>query len=184
MRASKMWPAAALIGLATAGCIPSGTEPGSVGAGGGTLQFSEARISDAAGRPLARARASNVSEGLRIEITAEGLSAGTYGVHVHAAGRCDPPGFESAGPHWNPTMRQHGSQNPQGPHRGDLPNLSVGANGQGEIAFIVPDAQLAGGVGGMFDADGAALVVHARPDDYRTDPSGNSGARIGCGVFR
>ncbi|MFN3726581.1 MAG: superoxide dismutase family protein [Allosphingosinicella sp.] len=180
MRLRKSFPVAILGGLAVAACVPNGS-PGNAGLPGPAE--ASARILDAAGRQLAAASAVQQNDGLRISVSSSGLRAGTYGLHVHAVGRCDPPDFTSAGGHWNPTMRQHGSQNPQGPHRGDLPNLIVGANGQGEIAFTIPDARLSGGVGGMLDADGAAIVVHAGPDDYRTDPSGNSGARIGCGVF-
>lgn len=182
MRVRKTLPVAALCGLAVAACVPN-ESPGDAGAPAPAWTEASARILDAGGRQLAVANAVQQNDGLRISVSSTGLRAGTYGVHVHAVGRCDAPDFTSAGPHWNPTMRQHGSQNPQGPHRGDLPNLSVGANGQGEIAFTIPDARLSGGVGGMLDADGAAIVVHAQPDDYRTDPSGNSGARIGCGVF-
>lgn len=180
MRVRMTWPVAALAGLAVAACVPNGS-PGDVGVPGPSE--ASARIMDSSGRQLAVASAMQQNDGLRISVSASGLRAGTYGLHVHAVGRCDAPDFTSAGPHWNPTMRQHGSQNPQGPHRGDLPNLIVGANGQGEIAFTIPDARVSGGVGGMLDSDGAAIVVHAGPDDYRTDPSGNSGARIGCGVF-
>ena len=92
-------------------------------------------------------------------VSASGLRPGSYGLHVHAAGRCEGD-FTSAGPHWNPTMRQHGSQNPQGPHRGDLPNLIVGANGQGEIAFTIPDARVSGGVGGTSDLEAIAEAFH------------------------
>ena len=182
MRVKATLPVAALLGLTVAGCIPNGP-PSDAGEPGAGASDASARIIDSGGRELAVASATQLGDGLRISVSSTGLGAGTYGVHVHTAGRCEAPGFNSAGPHWNPTMREHGAQNPQGPHRGDLPNLIVGANGQGEIAFTVPDARLAGGVGGMLDADGAAIVVHQGADDYRTDPSGNSGARIGCGVF-
>ena len=138
---------------------------------------------DPAGRSIARATASTVASGVRVRVEANGLAPGSYGVHVHAVGRCDPPGFESAGPHWNPANRQHGTQNPAGPHMGDLPNLLVGADGQGSFEMTIPEARLGGGASAMLDADGAAIVVHAGPDDYRTDPSGNSGSRIACGVF-
>jgi Cu-Zn family superoxide dismutase len=99
---------------------------------------------------------------------------------VHAVGRCDPPGFDSAGPHWNPTNRQHGTLNPNGPHAGDLGNLNVGPAGTVNVSGTTHGGKL----GELLDADGAALVVHANADDYRTDPSGNSGPRIACGVIR
>ena len=178
MRVRKSLTVVGLCGLAVAACVPNG----SPGAPAPAWTEASARILAPSGGQLAVASAVQQNDGLRISVSASGLRPGSYGLHVHAVGRCEGD-FTSAGPHWNPTMRQHGSQNPQGPHRGDLPNLIVGANGQGEIAFTIPDARLSGGVGGMLDADGAAIVVHAGPDDYRTDPRGNSGARIGCGVF-
>ena len=121
---------------------------------------------------------------LEVRVQAAGLPAGHYGVHLHSVGRCEGPGFASAGPHWNPTGRQqHGTLNPAGHHLGDLPNLDVDAQGAGRLEFAIAGAGLRG-ADGIFDADGTALVIHAAADDYRTDPSGNSGARIACGVFR
>ena len=94
-------------------------------------------------------------------------------------------GFTTAGPHWNPGNRQHGKDHPAGMHKGDLPNLLVGADGNGSFELTIANASLAGGAGDpLHDSDGAAIVIHAAPDDFRTDPSGNSGARIACGVFR
>ncbi len=119
---------------------------------------------------------------IQVRIQAAGLAPGQYGAHIHAVGRCDGPGFESAGPHWNPTARHHGSLNAQGPHLGDLPNLEIGADGHGRVEFAIP-GELQGGEHPLFDADGAAIVLHAAPDDYRTDPAGNSGARIACAVL-
>lgn len=141
-----------------------------------------ADLRDASGRTLASAVASETN-GVRVRVEAAGLTPGTYAVHVHAVGRCDPPDFQSAGPHWNPTAHQHGRLNPQGPHMGDLPNLSVGTDGNGAVEFTIVGAALRGGDHPLLDGDGAAVVVHANPDDYRTDPSGNSGARIACGVL-
>ena len=94
-----------------------------------------------------------------------------------------PPAFTSAGGHFNPDNRQHGSENPQGSHAGDLPNLVVGANGAGSLVVTTDRFSLAAGrPTSLLDADGSALVVHAGPDDLKTDPTGNSGARIACGV--
>lgn len=139
-----------------------------------------AMLHDAANRPVGRAMATDVAGGVRFTIDARALPPGTHGAHVHMVGRCEPPAFASAGGHWNPTMRQHGTMNPQGPHEGDLPNLIVGADGRGTLGVVIPGASVAG----MLDADGAALVIHAGPDDLMTDPAGNSGARIACGVFQ
>jgi len=143
-----------------------------------------AAIADTSGRTLARATVRQGRSGLSVHVEAAGLAPGIYGVHLHAVGRCDGPAFASAGPHWNPTARQHGRDNPAGSHMGDLPNLTVGADGRGTIDFDVSGASLTGaGSNVLLDADGAAIVVHAQADDYRTDPSGNSGARIACGVI-
>lgn len=117
-----------------------------------------------------------------LKIAVEGLPAGAHGAHLHTVGKCDAPDFASAGGHLNPHGKMHGSENPQGMHLGDLPNLTVGANGKGSLT-----APLAGSAAELqatlFDADGTAVVVHAGQDDYKTDPSGNSGGRIACGVL-
>ena len=121
--------------------------------------------------------------GLEVRVQAAGLPAGHYGVHLHEVGRCEGPAFASAGPHWNPTGRQHGSLNPAGHHLGDLDNLDVDEAARAGWNSRSP-ARAASGADGLLDADGASLVIHAAADDYRTDPSGNSGARIACGVLR
>ena len=108
-------------------------------------------------------------------IDASGLPPGTHGMHVHAVGRCDAPDFASAGPHWNPTDRKHGLDNPDGHHSGDIANATIGADGRLFKVVEIPS--------GSMDADGFALVIHAAPDDNLTDPSGNSGARIACAAF-
>jgi len=135
---------------------------------------------DGSSRGTARITASgNV---LTLELDGVALSPGTHGAHLHAVGRCDPPAFASAGPHLNPGSKQHGSMNPQGKHLGDLPNLTIDADGTG--TFSVPlDGTPSAIEAALFDADGTAIVVHATADDYLTDPSGNSGSRIACGVL-
>lgn len=121
------------------------------------------------------------NDGPEVSVSVSSMQPGTYGIHLHAIGRCDAPDFTSAGPHWNPTSRQHGRLNPQGTHHGDLPNLLVAQNGSGMLK--APLVGSVTGEGGLFDADGAAIVLHARADDERTDPSGNSGDRIACAVL-
>lgn len=143
-----------------------------------------ADVRDSAGMTRATATASPLGDGIRVQVAATNMAPGAYGAHIHTTGRCDPPGFESAGGHWNPTNQQHGKDNPQGMHKGDLPNLMVGTDGRGTMEINIPGVSLAGAGPRLMDADGAALVIHASADDYRTDPSGNSGARIACGVFR
>jgi Cu-Zn family superoxide dismutase len=121
-------------------------------------------------------------DGMDLKLTVHGLPAGQHGVHLHTVGSCNAPDFVSAGGHLNPHAKMHGSLNPQGSHLGDLPNLNVGSGGSGSLS-----ARLAGTKAelwqSLFDGDGTALVVHATADDYRTDPSGNSGGRIACGVI-
>ena len=111
-------------------------------------------------------------------VDASGLTRGVHGVHIHETGKCEGPAFASAGAHWNPTMKMHGRDNPMGAHEGDLPNLMIGTDGRGSISIDVPGTSAQ-----LLDADGAAVVIHADPDDYKTDPSGNSGGRIACGVL-
>jgi len=151
-------------------------------AAGPALSAATAEVRDAAGRVVATATARDQA-GLTVRIDATGLRPGTYAVHLHAVGRCDPPDFATAGPHWNPTTNQHGRLNPLGPHFGDLPNIEIGEDGRGSIAFAISSGSVRRGEHVLLDADGAALVIHANADDYRTDPTGNSGGRIACGVF-
>lgn len=139
-------------------------------------------LSSATGVASGTATIEPSADGLKLTVNAEALPPGTHGIHVHMVGKCEGPGFETAGAHWNPTTRQHGLENPQGSHAGDLPNLVVGADGRGTLTANLAGATMTG-EGGLLDADGAALVVHADPDDLKTDPSGNSGGRIACGVF-
>jgi superoxide dismutase, Cu-Zn family len=135
---------------------------------------------NASGQTIGSVVAWQTAGGLTFRINANGLPHGNHGVHVHSVGRCDPPDFASAGPHWNPAGKQHGLNNPAGPHAGDLPNVEVAANGVLSQTATLPAASMAT----LLDADGAALVIHANADDYVTDPSGNSGARIACAVIR
>ncbi|RHW18923.1 superoxide dismutase family protein [Sphingomonas gilva] len=117
--------------------------------------------------------------GLKVSFMGQRLPIGPHAVHIHTTGKCDGPDFQSAGGHWNPENKQHGTENPAGPHKGDLPNMTVAGNGTGSILFTIPDTTLAA----LMDADGAALVVHADADDNVTDPAGNAGGRIACGVI-
>lgn len=142
-----------------------------------------AELRDAGGASKGSATVSVVSGGVRLVIDASGLPAGAHGFHIHSAGKCDAPDFATAGPHWNPTGKTHGRDAPGGMHMGDLPNLIVGTDGSGRLEATIPGAAISGGATPLLDADGAAIVIHAGADDYKTDPSGNSGARVACGVF-
>jgi Cu-Zn family superoxide dismutase len=167
---------AALAALALAGCAKN-ADIGTPLAGGRTAT---AALRTSAGASVGHATAAEVAGGVRFTADVTGLPPGTHGIHVHTVGACDAPDFTTAGPHWNPQATKHGTMNPQGPHKGDMPNLLVGADGRGTVAVTIPAATM----DGVLDADGAAIVVHANADDLMTDPSGSSGARIACGVFQ
>ena len=132
-----------------------------------------------AGQSIGTVSAWETPGAVTMRVQASGLPHGLRAIHVHAVGRCNPPGFELAGEHWNPAARKHGLNNPQGPHAGDLPNISIAANGVVNETLVLSGAALAS----LADADGSALVVHASADDHVTDPGGNSGARVACAVI-
>lgn len=140
-----------------------------------------AKVVDAGGRELGVLTFADAGAAISVDGTLRGLPPGVHGMHIHAVGRCDAPDFASAGPHWSPTPKQHGSTNQAGPHHGDLMNLTVGADSSVVVKMSTPAGSLRG-ENPLLDADGAAIVIHATADDYKTDPSGNSGARIACGV--
>ena len=162
--------------IALAGCAKKDMATGMPLAGGA---MATAAIRSTTGAPVGRATATDVQGGIRYTLDVAGLPVGTHGAHIHMTGRCDAPDFTTAGGHWNPTAMKHGTMNPMGPHEGDLPNLIVGADGRGTLGVTIPGQTLAG----LLDADGAAIVIHAGPDDLKTDPAGASGGRIACGVF-
>ena len=141
-----------------------------------------AELRDPDGDLVGTAELTQESDGVRISVQVQLLPPGTHGIHVHAVGRCDPPDFMSAGPHFNPTNRQHGLRNPAGPHAGDLPNIDIAADGRGQLTTTNNMLTLGTGANSLFDTDGSAIVVHTDPDDEMTDPTGNSGGRIACRV--
>lgn len=120
---------------------------------------------------------------LSLAVAVVGLPAGEHGFHLHTTGSCTAPDFTSAGGHLNPGGRHHGSLAEGGKHLGDLPNLVVAPNHTGSLAADL-EGDAATLLPEIFDADGTAVVIHAGPDDYRSDPAGNAGARIACGVLR
>jgi len=162
-----------LAALMVAGC--AGTQSGDNAA--------VADLKNTAGQSVGVAQLTQAGNVVRIVVEARGLPPGPHGVHVHAVGKCDPPDFNSAGGHFNPLNKQHGALNPQGSHAGDLPNLTVAPDGNGRMETTTAQLTLGSGPASVWDADGSALVVHASPDDFKTDPTGNSGGRIACGVL-
>ena len=140
-------------------------------------------LTGATGEPHGSVTISESAGGINIAVAATGLPPGVHGIHLHETGACAGPKFDSAGKHWNPAAKQHGRDNPAGAHLGDLVNLTIDANGSASTSFPVAGASMAGGAMTLADADGTALVIHAKADDYRTDPSGDSGDRVACAVL-
>jgi Cu-Zn family superoxide dismutase len=150
--------------------------------------MAEAQIVGTQGQPVGTAHFMQEGAGaVRVHVIVQGLTGmeGPHGIHVHMTGTCEPDKqFSTAGGHFNPTGAQHGLKNPQGPHVGDLPNIVIDASGAGTLDYTSSMISLTPGPNNIFDEDGAAIVIHAGLDDEVSDPAGNSGARVACGVIR
>jgi Cu-Zn family superoxide dismutase len=133
------------------------------------------------GQKVGSATLEQAPHGVLITVDLEGLPPGPHAFHIHEVGKCEPP-FKSAGGHFNPAHKQHGLKNLEGMHAGDLPNLDVPESGKLKVDVFATGVTLGKGANSLFDADGSSLVIHAGPDDYKTDPAGDAGARIACGV--
>jgi Cu-Zn family superoxide dismutase len=146
-------------------------------------QGARAEIKDAQGNMVGTAVFSPATSGVKLQVQVQGFAAaaaGEHGIHVHAVGKCEPDAFTTAGGHFNPTGKKHGLSSPEGAHAGDMPNLML--DGQGNSTYESALTGISLSADGLFDADGSAVVIHAGPDDLVTDPAGNSGARVACGV--
>ena len=143
-----------------------------------------ARLFNVDGRQVGKATIAEYGGRLHLTLNVQHQAPGDHGLHIHTIGVCAPPEFASAGGHWNPTMHQHGTQNPMGPHAGDMPDLHIGENGRGSARVDLGAGSLSGGASPLLDADGASIVIHEKADDMKTDPSGNSGKRLVCGAFK
>lgn len=142
-----------------------------------------ATLKDTEGKEVGTATFTPAKGGVKVQVQVANLSPGKHGIHIHSVGRCDPPDFGSAGPHFNPAGKKHGLHGPEGAHAGDLPNLVVAKNGKAKATFTAKGATLGESEGSLFGPNGTAVVIHADPDDEKTDPSGKSGARVACGVI-
>jgi superoxide dismutase, Cu-Zn family len=165
--------------FAVAACAPSGVQTAKTVA---VSEVASARLIRGDGSEAGVATLSRRDDGIWLEVASASPGEGRFGMHIHTVGKCEGPDFTTAGAHWNPASRQHGRDNPAGAHAGDLPNVAADASGRISAMTQLVDA-IWSGEGGIFDADGASIIIHEKADDYKTDPTGNSGKRVICGVF-
>ena len=146
-------------------------------------QMAKATLKDASGKEVGRASLAQGSTGVTIQVELTAVEPGDHAFHIHAVGKCEPP-FTSAGPHFNPGDKKHGREAAGGAHAGDMDNITVPA--AGKITKIIVNNQVTldqNKPNSVLKPDGTALVIHAKADDYKSDPAGNAGDRIACGVI-
>ncbi|WP_409344480.1 superoxide dismutase family protein [Paenibacillus sp. MBLB4367] len=171
-----------LCGAMLSGCGAAKETSAQMDSGNGMVHVG---IMNTKGESIGSAMLSEKADGVHILIEASKLKPGLHGFHIHETGKCDPPEFTTAGAHLNPEGKQHGFENPKGPHDGDLLNLEVGSDGTVKAELVDKRVTLVKDKpNSLLKAGGTSLIIHEGPDDYKTDPAGNSGARVACGVIK
>jgi superoxide dismutase, Cu-Zn family len=144
-----------------------------------------AELKDAKGQTIGHAKFKEGKNAVQLSVKVTNLAAGPHAIHVHTAGKCEAPDFKTAGGHFNPEHKQHGLMNPAGHHAGDMANFNIGPDGKGTFKATLPGVTLEGnGANSLFHEGGTSLVIHEQPDDMKTDPAGNAGARVACGPIQ
>ncbi|NIP38539.1 MAG: superoxide dismutase family protein [Candidatus Dadabacteria bacterium] len=146
--------------------------------------LAKSKIKNSSGEVVGFATFIENSQGVSISVQVQNLTTGSHGIHIHQKGRCEAPDFKSAGGHFNPFGKSHGTKNPEGYHLGDLGNIQIGPDGTGSLLVNSPLSTLGDGKNSLLKKDGTSIVIHSGPDDLVSDPSGNAGSRVACGIIR